>query len=121
MSHKLLITKGALLGILAAYLLVLVAFGGIAHLQHRQAGVAAANQRAIVYICSTTTVLDHLVVAASDQIDASFANGTYKKLEKSGILGEASIQAARNTLREYRKAHIKLTAASACRDVLARP
>lgn len=121
MNHKILITKGALRGLIAAYLLVVVGFVGIWHLQHKQAGVAAANRRAIIYICSTTDVLDHLVVSASGEIDASFKDGTYKRLERNGILSTERIQAARHSLRQYRKAHVKLTKTSACSDVLARP
>lgn len=121
MNHKILITKGALRGLIAAYLLVVVGFLGIWHLQHKQAGTAAANRRAIIYICSTTKVLDRLVVTAADQVHGSLQNGTYKRLLKTGVVTQKNIDDARATLHQYRKAHVKLTSASACNDVLARP
>lgn len=118
---KLLITRGALRGILIAYVAILFAYGWMFYNQHKQDQQQAANRRAIVYICSTTTVLDSLVVTAADQIHGSLRNGTYKRLLKAGVITQENIDDAEATLHKYRKAHVKLANVSACAEVSGRP
>lgn len=72
------------------------------------------NTKALNYICSTTSVLDSLVVAAGDQIQASFDNGTYERLRKQGVITTENIRAAHTTLEKYRDAHRLLRSNSAC-------
>lgn len=72
------------------------------------------NHGALAYICATTSVLDDLVKAARDQINANFENGTYRKLKQRGILTKANVRAARETLVQYRAAHWQLQANGAC-------
>jgi len=73
------------------------------------------NQKSITYICSTTSVLDNLVVAAAGQIEQNFKNGTYGKLERAGVLSDKNVAAAETTLEQYRAAHQKLQHTAACR------
>lgn len=133
-----LITPGALRGLAAAYLLIILAFGGIwlalhnaSSVQQKTQQLAVANhmqlletkkalgraQRALRYECSTNRVLDGLVVAGAAQIEQSFANGTYQHLLERGIISEANVQAARDTLAQYKASHKKLTDRSACNDI----
>lgn len=69
------------------------------------------------YLCSTTSVLDSLVVAASDQIQLNFDNGTYKRLRAQGTLTRANLRAARETLEQYRAAHLILSRTTPCKEV----
>lgn len=73
------------------------------------------QQNAINYICSTTTVLDELVVSGANSIQENFDNGTYQKLERQGIISQANIEAAHALLNKYREADFKLKHNGVCR------
>lgn len=117
-GHRLLITRGALFGVLVAYVALAVAFILLIVGQKKQDRLAQANRRAILYICSTTTVLDDLVVAAGGQLAQNLRSGTYEKLERQGIITPSDVAIARQALRQYRLAHVKLANGSACNDIL---
>lgn len=77
-----------------------------------QQAALARQQKAlraqVKFICSTTGVLDVIVVSAADQIAENFKNGTYDNLVKRGIANAANVRAAQTTLVAYRKAHTRL-------------
>lgn len=77
-----------------------------------QQAALARQQKAlraqVKFICSTTGVLDVIVVSAADQIEANFENGTYDNLVKRGIINAENVRAAQATLVAYRKAHTRL-------------
>lgn len=75
------------------------------------------NQQALAYICSTTSILDALVVQVRDQIDGNFENGTYEKLLRQGIYTSAAIEEAHTTRHRYQQAHLKLEANGACKTI----
>jgi hypothetical protein len=87
---------------------------------HQQAAAnknaIARNERALSYICSTTSILDALVVQVRDQIDANFRNGTYARLH----LPKENIIEAHRTREQYEAANLKLKANGACREALGR-
>ena len=102
------VTPGAFFGIIitqASLIVVLVLL--IIQIQ--------ANHRSIQYICSSNSVLNQLVVAAHDQIDKNFEDGTYDRLVKQGLLTRANVEAAVKTREKYQEAHIKLTNNGPCK------
>lgn len=72
---------------------------------------AAKADEQLRYLCETTLVLDDLVVAARDQIQLNFDNGTYARLVKTGVLTQENVDAARDTLAQYKASHDRLLAA----------
>lgn len=79
--------------------------------------VIAQERRGLAYICSTTSVLDKLVVTARDQVKQNLDNGTYEKLLRQGVLTEANVESAQATVDAYGKAHVTLKHNRACRDL----
>lgn len=115
-SKSFLVTKGAFRGVLLAYILILFVVIWGAVLQVRQDDTIHQNQRAIDYICSTTTVLDRLVNQQAKQIKTNFSNGTYDRLLKNGLITKNNIAQARKTLRNFEASHRKLVEKSACSE-----
>ena len=101
--------ENAFIWVLLATLSLVTAFAVI-----RTAQTQKKQNAAIVYICSTTSVLDKLVVTAAAQIQTAFANGEYARLEKHGAFTQKNVDAARATLRQYRAAHLQLKHDQAC-------
>lgn len=101
--------ENAFIWVLLATLSLMTAFAVV-----RSAETQKKQSAAIVYICSTTSVLDKLVVSAAAQIDTAFKDGQYARLLKQGIATQKNVDAARATLRQYRAAHVQLTHDQAC-------
>lgn len=142
MAKRIVVSRGRFVALFVAYALIAVAFLSIARIQSSQGKVVtsilriqaaqkkavenqkkaadaqkrvvAANGRAIKYICSTTSVLDGLVLAAEGQISENFENGTYEKLRRSGVLSTSNVEAARVAQVQYERAHLKLADRHAC-------
>lgn len=101
--------ENAFIWVLLATLALMTSFAVI-----RTAQTQRKQNAAIVYICSTTSVLDRLVVSAAAQIDTAFKDGQWARLQKQGIATQKNVDAARATLRQYRAAHVKLEHDQAC-------
>lgn len=67
------------------------------------------NRQTLRFICSTTHVLDQLVVQVRDQIDANFKNGTYRRLLEQGVIKPDNIAEAHETRNRYQDSHMQLT------------
>lgn len=101
--------ENAFIWVLLATLALMTSFAVV-----RTAQTQKRQNAAIVYICSTTSVLDRLVVLAAAQINTAFADGQYARLLKQGIATKKNVAAARATLRQYRAAHVQLKHDQAC-------
>lgn len=87
---------------------------GLGRAAETNRATVAGHAETIGYICSTTTVLDSLVLAAAAQIQLNFENGTYARLVADGTLTAENVEAARETFRHYRAAHRLLSRNQAC-------
>lgn len=67
------------------------------------------NRQTLNFICSTTHVLDLLVVQVRDQIDANFDNGTYKRLLDQGVITPDDVAQAHKSRNSYQDSHLQLT------------
>lgn len=101
--------ENAFIWVLLATLALMTSFAVV-----RTAQTQKKQNAAIVYICSTTSVLDKLVVSAAAQIDTAFKDGQYERLLRQGIATRKNVDAARATLRQYRAAHAQLKHDQAC-------
>jgi hypothetical protein len=68
----------------------------------------------LAYICSTTLILDKIVVNQAQQIQENFTNGTYQRLLDKGIITQKNINDAATTLKSFTDAHNVLRNSSAC-------
>lgn len=109
LRHNLTVRENAFIWVLLATLALMASFAVV-----RTAQTQKKQNAAIVYICSTTSVLDRLVVSAAAQIDTAFADGEYARLLKNGIITKKNVKAARDTLRQYRASHERLKHDQAC-------
>lgn len=113
------LTKFQFVSVCALIALVMIAlFGAIALIRiNNNQNEIDRSKKALTYICKTTNVLDDVVVAAANQSEENFKNGTYTNLRKRGVITDANIKAARQALMNYRKAHLLLQQNKDCRNV----
>jgi hypothetical protein len=75
------------------------------------------NRKAIVYICSTTGVLDSLVVQVAQSLELNIKSGLYQTLVANGTLPPRAIKEAQENLIKYRQAHKVLSDTKPCTDL----
>ena len=98
-------------------ILVVMAFAFAVYSKHHEQKVnqvVVDTEDAVSFICSTTTVLDDLVVQARDQIQGSLDNGTYARLLKQGVITRENIRNAKLVKAKYEVAHRELRLPNGC-------
>lgn len=90
------------IGLVTALMLMVGALAGsILYRSSSNAGVFRRISQAVAFNCSTTRVLDSIIRKAIVQGNQDFQNGTYKRLERKGVLTREQVMQAHRNLNYY--------------------
>lgn len=114
-SRLVVVSRGVLVSAVVAYIAIAAGFVSIIRIQHTNTETIKRNKAAVQYICSTTGVLDQLVVAAANSIQSAIDGGVYDRFVRTGNLTEKDVDAAKKLLVNYKAAHVRLSDRTKCR------
>jgi len=107
----------AIIAMPLAFVALIPSLIGIYLVQRETDKRTSENRAAIVYICSTTTVLDDLVVEVSKSLKANLESGFYDQLIANGTLPPGAKAQAKVNLQKYNEAHARLSDTKPCKKI----
>jgi len=100
-----------------AFIALIPAMVGLYLVQKEADQRVTENRKALVYICSTTSVLDNLVVEVAKSVRLNLNSGFYDQLIAQGVLPPDAKTQAKINLTKYDAAHDILSDTKPCQEI----